>query len=119
MYEITIDTTKNFMILTLKGFMQEEEIQEVATQVISGLDKLTPGFTVINDISEFKPATASASEIIKGAQLAVFKKGVGKVIRVEGDAALARLQFTRTQKEARATYEVIHTETMSEALKLL
>ncbi len=119
MHEITFDTIKNYMVLTLKGFMQEEEIKEVAAKVISGIDTLTPGFTVINDISEFKPATASAAEVIKGTQAAVFNKGVGRVIRVEGDAALASMQFNRTQKEAKATYEVIHVGTMHEALKLL
>ncbi len=119
MHKVTVNTTENYMILTLKGFMQEQELQTTATEVLAGADRLTPGFTVINDISEFKPATHASAVVPKDTQAAIFRKGIGKVIRVEGEAAVANMQFTRTQREAKATYEVLYAATLDEALTLL
>jgi len=119
MYEVTANADKNYMILILKGFMKDEEVREAAAKVLSEADKLTPGFTVINDISELKPTTPSAAEEIKKAQAVLFKKGIGRVIRIVGKSVIASMQFSRTQKEAKASYEAVEVSTMEEALKLL
>ena len=92
---------------------------EAAAKVLSEAEMLTPGFTIINDISDFKPTTASAAEEIKKTQAALFQKDIGKVIRIVGKSVIASMQFSRTQREAEALYEVIEVSSMDEALKLL
>lgn len=119
MYEVTVNTDKNYMLLILKGYMKDEEIKAAAAKVLSEADKLIPGFTIINDISEFKPTMPSGAEEIRKTQAAVFQKGIGKVIRIMGKSVIAGMQFSRMQKEAEALYEVIEVPSMDEALKLL
>jgi hypothetical protein len=79
MYEVTVNTDKNYMVLILKGFMKDEEVKKAAEKVLSEADKLTPNFTVINDISDFKPTTPSAAEEIKKAQAALFRKSISNL----------------------------------------
>ncbi|MBN2232369.1 MAG: hypothetical protein JW781_06055 [Deltaproteobacteria bacterium] len=81
--------------------------------------KLNTGFTIVNDISEFKPSSAEAAEHIKRAQGATFQKGVKRVIRIVGSALVSKMQFSRTQKEANVTYGTVEVGTAEEAQKLL
>ncbi|MBN2724664.1 MAG: hypothetical protein JXR95_11390 [Deltaproteobacteria bacterium] len=119
MYNVKVDTAKKCLFITLEGFMQEDEVKKAADLVVSSLPKLPKGFTVVNDISQFKPASREAGEYIKLAQAAIFQKGVSKVIRVTGKSFVGKLQFERTKKEVNATYETVEVATMEDALKLL
>jgi len=119
MYDIKADVIKNCLFITLKGFFQPDEAKVAADKVISEAEKLGTGFTIINDISEFKPASEEAAAHIKRAQGAVAQKGVKKVIRIVGASVLGKFQFSRTQKEVHAGYESFEVATMEDALKLL
>jgi len=99
MYKIEADQAKNLLILHLEGFMTDEELKRGAEDVISEVDKLKPGFVVINDISKMKPASQVGAEEIKKAQIHVVKKGVSKIIRIT-DNPISKMQFNRTGKEA-------------------
>ncbi len=63
MYSIRAD--KNCLILSLKGFMEDKLVAEASKKTKSEANKLKTEFTIINDISEFKPTTTNGSEKLK------------------------------------------------------
>ncbi len=85
-------------------------------RIIKAADSLTPGFTIINDISEFCPASNIVVDEIGKAQSYVNKKGVGKTIRIVGNV-LSKNQLKNTQQRVGAQYSVIEVESLEEALK--
>jgi hypothetical protein len=99
-YEIQARTGINRLYLSLRGSMGDDEAKEVADQIIQELRKLRPGFTIINDISELKPASPAATEHLRRAQEASVRHGCGRVIRVVGSQAITQMQWSRTLKAA-------------------
>ena len=99
MHQVIIDKEKNRIFLQLKGFMQDDEIIEASNKVKERFKVLKPNFDIINDISEFSPATKYGREIIKETQIMAVKNGVGRVVRVVGNV-IGQIQFERTSKEA-------------------
>ena len=107
--DIRSDVSKNRLYLVLGGFFQDDEVKQAADKCIAEASKLKAGFGVINDISEFKPSTPKGAEEIKRAQLFVKQNGVGRVIRVVGQASLTQSQFDRQAKDAGYQAEVAAT----------
>jgi hypothetical protein len=98
--DIRADTLKNRLYLRLAGSMSDEDAKKVAERILAELPKLKPGFAVINDISELKPASEAASEQLKRAQAASAKAGLKRVIRVMGKQSITNLQWNRTLRDA-------------------
>ncbi len=119
MYRISANQTKNRLYLQLKGFMEDQEIQAAAEVLISEVNKLKPGFDVINDVSEFKPATQQGSLVIARCQKYVVEHGVRHVMRVLGTNAITRMQFTRTAKNAGSDTLTSEVSSFQEAEKRL
>ena len=57
MYQVIVDKVHNRIVMQLKGFLLEDEMTKAANEVKNGIDILKPNFDVINDISDFKPAS--------------------------------------------------------------
>ncbi len=120
MFNVKVDTVKNCLFITMKGFMKDDEVKQVADSVIKEAGKLKKGFTVINDISEFSPGSKKGAEDIKKAQLVLFQKGVSKIIRVCSPGnVLSKWQFEKAQKDSGAGYEAVTVDNMDEAIKLI
>lgn len=119
MYEVALEPRRNCLVVTLKGFIKDQEAEEAAREVMSLAKELEPGFTVINDISEFKPTTPESAENIRKAQAFVSRLGVERVIRVVGAALVTEMQFRRTQREAGADYEVIEVASIEDAKRMV
>src|SRR5215813_4424083 len=99
-YEIRADTVRNRLYSRLAGFMTDDDAVRVADTIILEIQKLRPGFAVINDIRELKPASPTASEHMRRAQKASVEHGSGRVIRVVGYQAVTQMQWNRTLKAA-------------------
>jgi hypothetical protein len=112
----TYDAKKNRINLKMAGFFNAALAQTVYDQLMAAVDKTKPGFTLLNDIREFKPAGDEVQAIIGKAMQQVSLKKPSKVARVAG--ALSGLQFGRLGKE-KAGYEVGTFPTMEEAEKFL
>jgi len=97
---IRADPVKNRLYLRLAGMMMDEDAKKVAETILAEIRKLRPGFAVINDISELKPASEKASEELRRAQDASAKAGVKRVIRVVGSKTITNMQWNRTLREA-------------------
>lgn len=116
MHEVEVNTDLNRIYLHLKGYLQEEEIVEAANKVKQGIDQMKPGFDIINDISEFSPATQRGREIIKETQVYALQNKVSRVVRVVGNV-IGQIQFERSSKEA--GYTAITVRSLEEAYEFL
>ena len=116
MHEVTVFKEKNRLYLLLKGFLKDDEVLEAANKVKSGINELQPGFAIINDISEFSPATPKGREIIKETQIYAAQKNVGQVIRIVGNV-ISRIQFERTSQNA--GYKALSVRSLQEAYDYL
>jgi hypothetical protein len=116
---VKVNTDHNFMYLKLDGYFNEDDAAHAAQKVIDGVTNLKPGFIIINDMANFKPAKQEAAAHIKTAQQKVHAKGVGKVIRVVPESVITKMQFEQSQKEANADYETHYVSSKEEAKALL
>jgi hypothetical protein len=117
MYTIRADTTKNRLYVKFIGFFDYKEMKAATDKTIEEAKKLKPGFDVINDVSDFKPAAQDMLKEIERAQSFLKKAGVRHGVRVEGKAKLSNIQFSRIGKAVDYVAEIV--ETMEEAEKLL
>ena len=99
-YDVRANQAKNRLYLKLAGMMSEAEAKTVADTIIQEIAKLRPGWAVINDISELKPADEKATAHLKRAQEASAKAGCVRVVRVVGKQAITNLQWNRTLSDA-------------------
>jgi hypothetical protein len=97
-FEIRADRPMNRLYLRMAGFMSDDDARRVADTIIAEVQKLQPGFAVINDIRDLKPTTQTATDHMRRAQEASFKHGSGRVIRVVGDQVVTQIQWNRTLK---------------------
>lgn len=116
-YIIKADNDKNRLYITLNGFFSDQEVSAAVDAIIDGAKQLKTGFDVINDISNFKPASQDAKSEMKRAQVFVKENGAKRVIRVVGEATISSMQLSSTAKEA--GYEADTVATMADAEKLL
>jgi hypothetical protein len=98
-YSIRADVMKNRLYISIKGFMTEEDAVTISDKASAEMRKLRPGFDVINDIRELKPASPKASKFY-ARQLDVAKEvGIGRVVRVVGDQVITKMQLTKALKD--------------------
>jgi hypothetical protein len=116
-YEVRTDRSANRLYLRLEGHMDEAQTKAAADEVIDAMADLEPGWEMVNDISEFKPATQDATAHIERGKKAAAENGVGAIVRVV-DNVTGKLQFNRVGKDVQS-YEVTEAESLEEAERLL
>ena len=108
MYQSKVDIEKNRLYVTLKGRITAEESKKAANQVIEDIKKLTSGFDVITDISEFEPVTQNEANMLIAVHKALTEQGVNRIVRVVGNelkATVGKIQFERTSKQSKLVAE--------------
>jgi len=116
-YTIEADTTENRLHMELIGSLGESEATAAVERVESEAGKLSPGFDVINDISEFKPLTQDVADTIADGKDILAREDAGALVRVTGDSTLGDMQFDRVG--GAEGYHVAKAETVSEAEQML
>jgi hypothetical protein len=101
--DIRADIPRNRMYVRMVGFMTDDDARRVADAIIAEIQKLRPGFAVINDIRDLKPTSPTASDHMRRAQEASVKHGCGRVIRVIGEQVITQMQWNRTLKAVRGS----------------
>lgn len=94
-YLVRIDSNKNRLYVELKGALSEGQILSAVDDVIGGVARLKPGFSVVTDLSTFRPATSKGAEDIKQAQAFVARQPVGRIIHVTGPSDPVELPVNR------------------------
>jgi len=98
-YEVKADTEKNVLCLRLSGFANTNEINSGIKAIIYEANKLSKGFDLINDISEFFPTAKKDTELIKELQSELIKIGLRKVVRIVNQSVIANMQLKQVASE--------------------
>ena len=117
MHIIQVNIEKNRIYMKLSGYLNDEEVKVAAEKFKTEVQRLKPPVDIINDISEFRPATAAGAEVIKEAQMFVAQYGVRHLVRVVKDKVSGLLQFSTTGKQAGLQGQLA--ESLAEAEKIL
>ncbi len=117
MYNIKIDASKNRLYITMAGFFNQEEMKKWAAETIAMAKKLSRGYEVITDISQFKPTTPEGTKEIERVQQFFKMSGVSQGVQVVGENVLSGLQFKRMS--ILSGYDPTNVDTLAEAEKLL
>ncbi|MBW1989755.1 MAG: hypothetical protein JRI97_09425 [Deltaproteobacteria bacterium] len=115
MFEIKADPEKNRLYITL-GRLDLETVKEAVRVLGKEVWKLSAGFTVLNDLSEYSPVSQEVALHIRRGQGILKKAGMGRGVRVVS-SSLADLQFSR--RASQAGLEVTTVKTLEEAWKVL
>ncbi|MEZ4526806.1 MAG: hypothetical protein R2941_12870 [Desulfobacterales bacterium] len=118
MFEIRANASKNYLYIFLDGYLSDEEVRKAIAPAKQEAEKLSPGFTIINNIIKYKPASPKSPEAIARTQKYLHEKGAGRVIRITGENSLGLHQWRRGQIAGGAGFDVIEVESVEEAKKL-
>jgi hypothetical protein len=99
-FDVKADPIKNRLYLRLRGMFSDENIKNAADQAIAAM-RVFKGrpFTIVSDISEFKPLTQEGVEHVKRVGEEGLKVGLVATARVVGKSAVAKMQFERASHE--------------------
>jgi nucleotide-binding universal stress UspA family protein len=115
---VRIDASKNRIYLVLEGFHDVEEALRMKKLYKSAIDSCKPGFTVLADVSAYKPGSDQVQAVHAEAVKLAEEAGVRKVARVVGEMPLGGMQINRIAKKE-GHYQSAHFETLEEAEEFL
>lgn len=118
-FEVRADTSSNTLYIELAGRMEPEAIETAADEVLAAAKRLSDGFYVINDISEFMPPSPEAAKPIKRAQSELKEMGVGDVVRVVATETSAVTENAFQRRSRAAGYEGKTAQSVAEAEEML
>ncbi len=119
MFKIKANPSKNYLYIFLEGFLNDDEISEATDTARTEARKLSPGFTIINNIGKYKPSTQKSADMIAKTQRYLSDIGAARVIRIVGQNILGKHQWRRTQRQGGAAFEVIEVENLADAKKII
>ena len=106
-YELKSDILRNRLYVKLDGYFTDDETREAVDKVIMEVNKLSPGFAIINDISKFKPASPKGVDDIRRAVKYVADNGMRMAIRIAPSSYFAGSQFSRISRDIGYTVETV------------
>jgi hypothetical protein len=113
-----VDVAKNRLYLNLSGMLTDDEMQAHCEQEMRGVDRLRPGFIIIVDFKDFKPATPEGyKRIAEGAKYAA-GKGLKAVIQIQPTDAIGGMQSGRVARESGVSGDMRLVASLEEAEKL-
>jgi nucleotide-binding universal stress UspA family protein len=115
---VRIDASKNRIYLVLEGFHDVEEALRMKKLYKAAIDACKPGFTVLADVSAYKPGSDQVQAVHAEAVKLAEEAGVRKVARVVGEMPLGGMQINRIAKKE-GHYQSAHFETLEEAEEFL
>jgi hypothetical protein len=121
MHEIRTDLTKNRLYVTLYGFSSMSQVNDTIREMEEAVHRLKPGFDVVTDISNYKPALPEIAQAIQQMQVFLKQSGMRRAVRIVSTAAqsprIASLQFSRTSQAIGYEAEIV--SSVAEADRLL
>jgi len=118
-YEIRAERTENTLYLAFNGALTADEMKTAADETIEAAERLSDGFRIINDISEFTPPSPEAAKPIQEAQVKLKEMGVGDVVRVVAEETSAVTENAFQRRSRQAGYEGKTATTVAEAKQKL
>jgi len=115
---VRVDSTKNRIYLVLEGFHDVEEALRMKKLYKEAIDSCIPGFTVLADVSAYKPGSGEVQQVHEEAIRLAEDAGVSKVARMVGEKPLGGMQIGRIAR-TKGHYESAHFETVEDAEEFL
>ena len=115
---VRVDTSKNRIYLVLEGFHDVEEALRMKKLYEEAIESCTPGFTVLADVSAYKPGSGEVQKVHEEAIRLAEDAGVRRVARVVGEMPLGGMQINRIAR-TKGHYESAHFETVEDAEEFL
>lgn len=119
MFTIRANPEKNYLYIFLDGYLNEKTIHAAIQVAKSEAKKLSFGFTIINNLSNYKPASPAGAKAIARTQRYLYDQGARQVVRILGENVLGKHQWRKTQIDGGAAFDVIEVSTVEEARKVL
>jgi hypothetical protein len=105
---------KNRVYLYMEGFHDLDEAERMKGEYEKAIEKCNPGFTVLADVSKYRPGSPEVQKVHAEAAKMATDAGVKKVARVVGETPLGGMQIDRITK-TEGHYPSAHFVTMEEA----
>ncbi len=118
MYKVRIDEEKNRIVVTLAGILTTSEAVACKEIIEKEVVKLSPGFDVIDDISNFRLGQEKAGPVLKEIINYLANHNVHKIVRVVGSSQTGLIQFAKLTGESKS-YNLNYVPTLKDAESLL
>ncbi|WP_254271120.1 hypothetical protein [Haloarcula marina] len=118
-YDIRADRGTNTLYIELAGTLDGPTIKTAAAETITSAKHLSEGFSVITDISKFRPPSPEAAKPIKRAQAELKEMGVGDVVRIVDEETSTVTENAFQRRSRAAGYEGKTAKSVEEAERLL
>jgi hypothetical protein len=113
-----MDKAKNRLTIILGGSIGKTEGEMVNRELVTAVNKLQRGFSVITDISTYESADKKNEQLLKQSMKFLKLRGVSTIIRVVGGSKAGLVKFAQLTKEIK-DYSVHYVATMEAAVQLL
>ena len=115
MYEVKVYPERNHLFVKV-GSLEPHEPEDLVREVMGAVGRLRPGWSVITDLSEALSPDPSHGDLLGPAMKRLAAAGMGKAIRVVGNArVMPRLWEKTSAAEGGYSAEVVATLAEAEA----
>jgi hypothetical protein len=111
---VRVDEGKNRIYLILEGFHDLDEAIRMRDLYRDAIAQCRSGFTVLADLSHYKPGTGEVQAIHAEAVKLAEEAGVGRVARYVGESPLGGMQIGRIAR-SEGSYDSANFDSMEEA----
>jgi len=118
MYTIKADIEKNRLYITMAGFLSASEASDIKIDIMNGVSKLSPGFDIINDISNFRLGLDETVNILNETIEFLISKKVNRIIRIVGSSRAGLIQMAQHTKKTE-NYKTRFVPSLEEAEEIL
>jgi len=110
------DIKKNRLYIMLRGAFEEQEAKLAANHIMQEINKLSPGFNVITDITGIQSSDVEATDELSKVHQALKNSSVNQIVRVVGqqmEQVVGKIQFDIVSKDSGLEAKIV--DTMAEA----
>lgn len=98
MHEVTASVGKNRIIVRLAGAVTADDCRKMLAELRTQLDRLRPGFDLINDVRDLTALPDFPPELVQAAAELLKERGMGRVVRVVGKQAAVTVGLEKTSR---------------------
>ena len=116
-YSIEVDTTKNRMYFTIVGFWKNSTVvPNYLDDIKKALRSLSPGFTILTDVSQMKTPSTEVGSLHELAQRLLIEAGLKKTAEIIPDnKAIEKMVLQRLSTKSGMVKSTFHDKATAEA----
>jgi len=114
-FAIRTDVERNLMYIEQKGRPTAADFLDLKRAFLVELEKLRPGFSIVNDQREFEAYDEEAMEVAKELVSITSQHGAARVIRIVPTDLLTTVTLSSTLVEGKSQYASIRVTSPEEA----